>query len=272
MAELPATKVIRLDRRGFRLFATIDDPATRNAMTDELVADLFAVLDATKDDRSIRVLVLQGANGAFCAGANLKGNLARLKADVKLDETDPILTANRRGGELYAKLNAHPMLVIAIVDGPAFGGGLGLTSCADIVLATPRARFALSETGLGIPPAQIAPYVVARVGLKHARRLALTGARFDAQEGVAIGLVDHLCPRDDDLQAALNAIYENVGRCAPGANATTKRLLLASIGRRPEELTDEAATAFSAALRGEEGREGLAAFLEKRPARWVEKS
>jgi isohexenylglutaconyl-CoA hydratase len=272
MAELPATKVIRLDRRGFRLIATIDDPATRNAMTDELVADLFAVLDATKDDRSIRVLVLQGANGAFCAGANLKGNLARLKTDVKLEETDPILTANRRGGELYAKLNAHPMLVIAIVDGPAFGGGLGLTSCADIVLATPRARFALSETGLGIPPAQIAPYVVARVGLKHARRLALTGARFDAREGVAIGLVDHLCPRDDDLQAALNAIYENVGRCAPGANATTKRLLLASIGRRPEELTDEAATAFSAALRGEEGREGLAAFLEKRPARWVEKS
>jgi isohexenylglutaconyl-CoA hydratase len=147
MAELPQTKVVRLERSGFRLIATIDDPATRNAMTDELVADLFAVLDATTDDRGIRVLVLQGANGAFCAGANLKGTIERLKADLKLDETDPLFTANRRGGELYAKLNAHPMLVIAVVDGPAFGGGLGLASCADIVLATPRARFALSETG-----------------------------------------------------------------------------------------------------------------------------
>ena len=103
MADLPATKAIRLERRGFRLIATIDDPATRNAMTDELVADLFALLDATKDDRSIRVLVLQGANGAFCAGANLKSNLERLEADLKLDETDPLFTANRRGGELYAR-------------------------------------------------------------------------------------------------------------------------------------------------------------------------
>ncbi|MBV8849121.1 MAG: enoyl-CoA hydratase/isomerase family protein [Methylobacteriaceae bacterium] len=269
--DLPTTKVIRLERRGFRLIATIDDPATRNAMTDELAADLFGILDATHDDRSVRVLVLQGANGAFCAGANLKANLERLKIDLKLDETDPLFIANRRGGELYAKLNAHPMLVIAIVDGPAFGGGLGLTCCADIVLATPRARFALSETGLGIPPAQIAPYVVARIGLRHARRLALTGARFDGQEGAAIGLVDHYCPRESDLQSTLASIYENVGRCAPGANATTKRLLLPTVGRRPEELADEAATAFSASLRGEEGREGLAAFLEKRPARWVEK-
>jgi isohexenylglutaconyl-CoA hydratase len=272
MAELPATKVIRLERSGFRLIATIDDPATRNAMTDELVADLFATLDATVDDRSIRVLVLQGANGAFCAGANLKGTIERLKADLKLDETDPLFAANRRGGELYARLNAHPMLVIAVVDGPAFGGGLGLACCADIVLGMPRARFALSETGLGIPPAQIAPYVVARVGLRHARRLALTGARFDAPEAVAIGLVDHFCPRDEDLQAVLNSIFENVGRCAPAANATTKRLLLATVGRRPEDLADEAATAFSASLRGDEGREGLAAFLEKRHARWVEKS
>jgi isohexenylglutaconyl-CoA hydratase len=271
MADLPATKVIRLERRGFRLIATIDDPATRNAMTDALVSDLFALLEATADDRSLRVLVLQGANGAFCAGANLKGNLERLKADLKLDETDPLFTANRRGGELYARVNSHPMLVVANVDGPAFGGGFGLACCADIVVTTPRARFALSETGLGIPPAQIAPYVVARIGLHQARRLALTGARFDGREAAAIGLVDHYCERDDDLQATLQAIYDNVGRCAPGANATTKRLLLATIGRRPEDMIDEAATAFSSSLRGEEGREGLAAFLEKRAARWVEK-
>src|SRR5947209_18803456 len=127
MTELPATKVIRLERRGFRLIATIDDPSTRNAMTDELVADLFSLLEATRDDRSIRALVLQGANGAFCAGANLKGNLERLKADLKLDETDPLFTANRRGGELYAKLNAHPILVIAVVD------EIGRASCRERV-------------------------------------------------------------------------------------------------------------------------------------------
>jgi isohexenylglutaconyl-CoA hydratase len=271
MSALPETKSLRLDRQGSRLYVTLDDPETRNAMTDRLVADLEATLAATENDRTLRTLILQGANGSFCAGANLKGALSELKSAPKPDEPDPLFVSNRRGGELFARVNSHPQTIVAVVDGPAFGGGFGLACCADVVVTTSRARFALSETSLGIPPAQIAPYVVARIGLKLARRLALTGARFDGRYAAEIGLADFHCASEEELAATMKTLLNDIGRCAPGANAVTKRLLLSTVGRQPHELIDAAAEAFASCLRGAEGQEGVAAFNEKRPANWVEK-
>lgn len=272
MSGLPDTTVIRLKRQGSRLHATLDDPATRNAMTDALVADLEAVLTATESDRTLRTLVIEGANGAFCAGANLKGALEALKAPPRPGEVDPLVVMNRRGGELFARLNAHPLMTVAVVDGPAFGGGFGLVCCMDVVVATPRARFALSETGLGIPPAQIAPYVVQRVGLRHARRLALTGARLDGAAAAKVGLADFYCETADELDQTLTALFNDIGRCAPNANGVTKRLLFSCLRQSPDDFVLEAAAAFASCLRGAEGREGVAAFNEKRPAAWVETS
>ncbi|GGC68056.1 enoyl-CoA hydratase/isomerase family protein [Chelatococcus reniformis] len=270
-APLPATTILKLDRQGSRLYATIADPSTRNAMTAALVEDLWAVLNATENDRSLRTLILQGADGAFCAGADLKGTNKALDSAPGAGEVDPLEAQNRAGGELFAKLNEHPLAVIAVVDGPAFGGGFGMACCADIVLATPRARFALSETGLGIPPAQIAPYVVGRIGLRMARRLGLAGTRLDGAQAQDIGLVDFYCETADSLEATLTKVLNDIGRCAPGANAVTKRLFLSVGSLSPAAYRDEAARAFAGCLRGEEGQEGVRAFAEKRPARWVEK-
>jgi isohexenylglutaconyl-CoA hydratase len=270
MSSLPQTKAIRLDRKGSRLYVTLDDPATRNAMTEQLTSDLSAVLAATAEDRTLRTMIIQGSNGAFCAGANLKGARVSLGEPPPAGAPDPLFLSNRRGGELFARVNSHPLTVIAIVTGPAFGGGFGLACCADVVISTPQSRFALSETSLGLPPAQIAPYVAARLGLKTARRLALTGARFDGKYALEIGLADFYCATEQELEATMTKLLNDIGRCAPGANAVTKRLLLATVGRRPEELLDAAAEAFAACLRGPEGREGVAAFNEKRPASWVE--
>jgi isohexenylglutaconyl-CoA hydratase len=270
MTTLPATTVIRLEREDWRLFATIDDPATRNAMTAELTADLFAILAATREDRSLRALILSGSNGAFCAGADLRrarGTGAGV-ADPP-DTIDPIYAANRRGGELFAALDAHPLVTIAVVDGPAFGGGFGLACCADFIIAGPNARFALSETGLGLPPAQIAPYVVGRLGLRLARQLALTGRRLDGAEALALGLADRTAADEAEITAHLARLFAEIGRCAPGANAVTKHLLQTASVTDPERYRDMAAQAFRDGWRGPEGREGVRAFAEKRPPAWA---
>ena len=137
------------------------------------------------------------------------------------------------------------------------------------MIATQRARFALAETSLGIPPAQIAPYLVARLGERHVRRLALTGARVDGREAAAIGLADYYCETDEQRDATLATLVEQIGRCAPGANAVTKRLIQASRDGATPAYIEDAARSFAACLRGPEGREGVAAFLEKRVPSWA---
>jgi len=265
---LPPTRVLRLERRNFYLRVRIDDPATRNAMTDALVGDLEAVLEATADDRALRALVIEGTEGAFCAGADLKAVGAAAGDD--LQGRSPAWLANRRGGRLYQRLNAHPMAVIALVDGPAMGGGMGLVCCADLIICTRRARFALSETSLGLVPAQIAPYVVGRLGLATARRLALSGARLDGEGALGIGLADQLAESAEDMEARLVTALNDIGRCARDANALTKRLLLSCADGVDESYPDQAADAFARCAGGQEGQEGMAAFAGKRRPAWVE--
>ncbi len=146
---------------------------------------------------------------------------------------------------------------------------MGLAAAADIVIATQRARFALTETSLGLPPAQIAPHLVGRLGERMTRRLALTGARFDGREAAAIGLADVYCDSDEARDAEVAALIKAIERCAPGANAETKRLLRACRAEPPDVYIETAARSFAAALRSPEGREGLAAFLGKRAPAWA---
>jgi isohexenylglutaconyl-CoA hydratase len=140
----------------------------------------------------------------------------------------------------------------------------------DVVLATEDAKFSISETTLGVPPAQIAPFVAARIGVARTRRLALTAHRFDGREAERIGLVDQACADPAELETALAHVLAGIFRCAPEANAATKRLLLASRTLPREALLDQSADAFAASLRGPEGQEGVTAFLEKRKPKWAQ--
>jgi isohexenylglutaconyl-CoA hydratase len=269
MTMLPTTRVLELERRGAHLFVTMNDPTTRNALSAAMLAEFEAVLAATRSDRTVRALILQGRDGMFCAGGNLKGTLGG--AAPAGCGSDPVYEENQRGGRLFRDLNGHPMVVIAVVDGTAMGGGLGLACCADVVITTPRARFALSETSLGLTPAQIAPFVVNRIGLAAARRLALTGARFEGTVAAAIGLSDHHCDSTEHAAATLQRLLVDIGRCGPHANAVTKALLfeVAEIDDR-DDLIRRAADAFTTCLRSDEGREGIAAFIDKRRPAWAE--
>jgi len=268
--DLPSFETLLLRRDGPRLHVTLNRPEARNAISRDMVRDLAALADLLEKDGKTSIVVVRGANGTFCAGGDIRGFMASFKSPPpKPGERDPVALGNREFGTFMTRFEVLPQTIVMVVEGAAFGGGLGLLCAGDVVLAAADAKFALSETGLGIPPAQIAPFVAARIGVARTRRLALTGARFDGREAERIGLVDQAYADVAALDAALAQTLAEILRCAPGANAAIKRLLLASRTTPRDELLDRSADAFAACLRGEEGQEGVTAFLEKRKPRWA---
>ena len=272
MTDLPRFETLLLERRGRALHVTLNRPETKNAINRDMVRDLTALADLMEQDRETSAIVMRGANGTFCAGGDIKGFMAMFKsAPPKAGEKDSVALGNREFGSFMTRFEALPQAIVMVVEGAAYGGGLGLLCAGDVVLATADAKFAMSETGLGIPPAQIAPFVAARVGIARTRRLALTGYRFDGREAERIGLVDVACA--DAGRARGRASRRCSPRSAAARRARTraiKRLLLASRTMPRDQLLDESADAFAACLRGPEGQEGVTAFLEKRKPNWVD--
>jgi isohexenylglutaconyl-CoA hydratase len=263
------TRDLLIARRGAVVFATFNRPEAKNALNAPMVDALFALASALEEDRSARALVLQGAGGTFCAGGDIKEFAGQLMAaDPAPGEADPVAVANRRFGDLLLKLDALPQVVVSLVAGAAFGGAMGFVAVSDVTLAAAGAKFSLSETTLGLPPAQIGPFVVRKIGLFNARRLALTGARFEAEDALRAGLIDRVVARtsiDDALAALLNEIL----RCEPAAVAATKAIFNRAGAAVQSGLLDLAAAEFARCLRGA-GREGAAAFAQKEKAPWVE--
>jgi isohexenylglutaconyl-CoA hydratase len=267
MTTLPKTDNLILERDGSVLTVRLNRPEVKNALADEMVVELHAVLDAIREDRSLRTLVIRGEGGVFCAGGDIKAFKTSLQ-DVPPSEDD-IARGNRGFGDLMIKLNEQPQVVIMLVEGAAIGGGLGLCCVGDVTIVTREAKFRLSETSLGIPPAQIAPFVTERVGLTTARRLMLTGARFKGEEAVQYG-IGHILAKDaEDLDVKCAQVLEQIALCAPGANAVTKGIVFEATRRPRAEALDVAARGFAACMLSDEGREGVTAFLEKRKPNWA---
>jgi isohexenylglutaconyl-CoA hydratase len=269
MPELPETAHIRLEPQGPVLRLWLDRPQLRNAMSGQMVREIFATFEAVRDDRNVRVVVLRGAGGTFCAGADIK-NMAVAPEAPAAGARDELKESNRRFGAMLAAVNAAPQAVIAAVEGYAMGGGFGLACVADVTIATADARFAMTEVTLGVVPAAISPFVVRRIGLTAARRLGVSGARLDGSEAREIGIA-HLTVKDAaEMGAAITAAIHQILQCAPEAVAETKRLMLRAAGPAPmTELLDQAAESFVRAVRGPEGREGTKAFVEKRKPAWA---
>lgn len=271
--SLPSCETLDLKLEEGVLTITLNRPQCRNAMNITLVGELMSAFDAVENDCSVRAIVLRGAEGHFCAGADIKDmSGARAKAVVEAGTVhgDPVAELNRQFGALMTKANHAPQAVIAYIEGAVLGGGFGLSCVSDIAICHADAQFGLPETGLGITPAQIAPFVVQRIGITQARRLGVTGGRFDGRYALQLGLVHELCDDTAQMDALLAKTLKQIRRCAPGANAGTKQLML-RVGSAPmDELLDRAAIEFAAAVRGEEGVEGMTAFIQKRQPSWNE--
>jgi isohexenylglutaconyl-CoA hydratase len=268
MSTFPDTEHLILEQADGWLTVWLNRPEARNALSHELTAELRAVLGAVRDDRRVRGITLRGKGGVFCAGGDLKGFRSNYQGGAQTE--DDIAASSRAGGEMFDLINEMPQVVVILVEGAAIAGGLGMVCTGDVVAVTREAKFSMTETMLGIPPAQIAPFVVQRLGLRTARRLMLTGARFDGEEAGRLGLADYVVDDAAHLDAVEADIRKQVMRCAPGANAVTKEIVLATRHLDRPAMLDFAARGFAKCMLGDEGREGVASFLEKRKPAWAE--
>lgn len=263
---LPTTKSLILERTGSVLYVWFNRPEVRNALNQEMTKELELVLDAIKDDRSVRSVVVKGKGGYFCAGGDIKGFKSGMQGEM---DHAGVARSNRSFGDLMTKINEQPQVMIMLVEGAAIGGGLGLACVGDVTIVTQDTKFRLSETSLGIPPAQIAPFVTERIGLTQARRLMLTGARFQGGEAVEYGVAHMVAADAKELDSLCQEVLEQISQCAPTANATTKAIIFETMRQSRPAALDFAANGFASCMLSEEGREGVAAFVEKRPAKWV---
>jgi isohexenylglutaconyl-CoA hydratase len=259
------SETLIVERRGGWLEIRLNRPETRNALSSDMVEELTALLVDVAPDRGVRGITLSGAGGVFCAGGDLKSFRQDLQAT---GARQAVIAASERAGALFHRLNTMPQFVTVLVEGAAMAGGLGLVCAADAVAVTRDAQFAFTEIRLGIAPAQIAPYAVARFGRTSARRLMLSGGRFDGVEAGRLGLADRVADDAEGLADFDAALRAQVLAAAPGAVAATKALILGDTPRDAAAARRHAAEVFADGLLGDEGREGIAAFLGKRRPAW----
>ncbi len=260
-------KTLLVSRSGPVLTVTLHRPAQRNAMNVAMLEELGAVMDGVAVGE-VRVLVLQGAGGHFCAGGDIKDMASAAQARAQ-DGTDPVAAFNRRFGTMLQRMDALPCAVVALCEGAVMGGGFGLVCVADVAVAVEGTRFRLPETSLGISPAQIAPFVVHRVGRSHARRLAVTGETLGAAEACALDLVHSVASSRSAAEAQLEGLLHRILRNEPHAVAETKRVVSAASTGPLDAVLDEAAAGFARLARGEPAAQGFQAFVTRSPAPWV---
>jgi len=251
-----------IDERGLATL-TLNRPERHNAFDGELVAHLSDALRRLDAQEDVRIVLIRGEGHSFSAGADVDW-LKRMSA-ASFDEN--LADANALA-ELMHRLDRLSKPTIAFVHGAAYGGGVGLAACCDIVIATERASFCLSEAKLGIIPAVIGPFVIRAIGARQARRYFLTAEVIFAQAARDIGLV-HEAASEEAAPALCEKVVAALLRCAPGAQAEAKSLVSQCEGRAiDDDLARETARRIAARRASLEGREGLKAFLEKRPPSW----
>jgi methylglutaconyl-CoA hydratase len=253
---------LRRTDRGAVATVTLARPEVHNALNAALVEELTSCFEELADDERVRAVVLEGEGRSFCAGADV--GYMRDTAGYSYKEN---LEDARRMATMFWFLDESPKPVVAKVRGAAIGGGAGLVAVSDVAVAEEGTRFAFSEVRLGIAPATIAPFATRKIGASHARSLFLTGERFGAQRAREIGLV-HVVTPEADLDAAVEEKLGQLLQGGPAAQATVKGLLLRLETTEPMEQPGLTARVISELRTGEEGQEGLAAFLEKREPQW----
>lgn len=265
-ADCMTDDVILSEQVGPVLTVRLNRPDTHNALTPEMISELTRLFRSLAAREDVRVVVLTGNGRSFCAGADL--GAMRAAADFTYEEN---VADGQAIFDLMLAIDACPKPTVARVNGAAIGGGAGLISCCDCVVAVDRAVFAFSETRLGIVPAVISPFVLAKIGPAQARELFLTGERFDALRAQRAGLVQHVTT-PDDLDAFVNNRVTQFLESAPGAQAAAKQLIRTVAYQPPEAMRDYTTNLIAERRASDEGREGMSAFLEKRPPWWQRRS
>jgi isohexenylglutaconyl-CoA hydratase len=263
----PGYANITLARDGAVARLTLNRPDRRNALTHAMMLELEDAFAKVRDDQSCRVLVLRGAGGHFCAGGDLDA-MADMPPKPANGAADPLVPAYRQLGDALLTLNHLPQAVVAIVEGSAVGGGLGLACCSDVVILHESARLGMPEPKWGFIPSQILPFVVRRVGEGAARDLAVTGRVIDGMEAHRLGIGRHFCANQAELNRTLKALIDDILKLEPGALATVKRLVLSAATADDRTVLDDAAESLVDLLRRPQAAEGIKAFMAKAAPPW----
>ncbi|HYC91492.1 MAG TPA: enoyl-CoA hydratase/isomerase family protein [Thermoanaerobaculia bacterium] len=248
------------------LTVTLNRPDVHNAFNDELIAeaiDLFSNLDTS----AARAIVLKGTGKNFCAGADLNWMSRMVSYTRDQNVRDSSLLA-----KMYALMNECPLPVVGRIHGAAIGGGVGLVSVCDVAISMSTSQFGLSEVKLGILPAVISPYVIAKIGQTHARALFLTGERFNAERAQRIGLVHRVVESEAELDAAVYETVTQLKTSGPEAVRECKKLIAHVAAHELADAIPYTIEAIATRRVSDEGQEGMKAFLEKGLASWVSKN
>ena len=251
-----------IDARGVATL-TLNRPEKRNALSSELISALHEAADSLAAETSVRAVILTGAGDTFCAGGDLRWMQEQMAADGETRAAEA-----RKIAHMLRALNELPKPVIARVQGNAFGGGIGLMSVADVAIGVEGSSFGLTETRLGMIPATIGPYVIARLGEAMARRVFMSSRVFGAEEVLALGLAARIVPAEG-LGAAVEAEVAPYLNCAPGAVAEAKALTRDFGPKIDDEVIEASISALIARWQSDEAQDGIAAFFAKEKAPWV---
>ncbi len=246
-------------------WVTLNRPEVHNAFDENVIHRLREVFQILAEDNHCRVVVVKGAGKSFSAG----GDVNWMKRAAAFSHNENLADAEYLAAMLNSLYNLNKM-TIACVRGFAMGGGLGLLSCCDMVIADENATFALSEVKIGLMPATISPYVLAAMGERNARRYFQTGERFKGQRAYELGLVHELVTTEEEMDAQLNIILDHVRDNGPFAMREAKRLIM-DYADQPisAKMMQDSAERIAAIRARPEAKEGLTAFLEKRKPNWI---
>ncbi|WP_425409631.1 enoyl-CoA hydratase/isomerase family protein [Hyphococcus sp.] len=254
--------ITTIDQRGVARL-TMNRPDIRNAFNEELIGGICDAMGRLNSDPNVRAIVLTGAGKAFSAGADLNMMKRAAKYSAAENKDDA-----RRLAHMLSSIYHSAKPTVALVNGPAMGGGLGLIAACDIAIGADTAFFALSEVRVGLIPAVISPYVIQAITVRQARRYFLSGERFDAKHAADMGLLHKAVPAET-LNDALDALLNELLACGPGAQTLAKELIR-KVAYQPlaDAVTEATAGMIAKTRASDEGKEGIAAFLEKRKPNW----
>jgi len=243
---------------------TLNRPEVHNAFNNELINDLYDIFEQLKQNYDIRVIVITGNGKSFCAGADLNWMKSVINYSYEQNYQESLKLA-----KLMYLIFTHPKPIIAKINGTAIGGGVGLMSVCDILIASENAKFGLSEVKLGLVPAAISPFVMSRIGEAWARELFVTGERITANRAEEINLVNKVVPQSE-LDNAVNEKVEMILKNGPDAIKTVKEMIFQVTQVKFPEIQEYTAKLIANLRLSKEGQEGMNAFLEKRKPNWVE--
>ncbi|SDR33346.1 enoyl-CoA hydratase/isomerase family protein [Pseudovibrio sp. Tun.PSC04-5.I4] len=267
MSDVQVASVVLCERQDAWLTITLNQPEKRNPLTSDVIAQISQALREVREDRSLRGITITGAGGVFCAGGDLKAFQKILAGGEQAEALAHEVSLE--AAEFFALVAAQPQVTVALVEGAAMAGGLGMACACDFIVTTNDAKFAFSETRIGLPPAQIAQYVIKRLGYQKAKKMLVLGSKLTGAEAGQLELADVTVADATALKEAEAVLQKQVLACAPGAVAATKGVVEDALYLEQEALRESAASYFAKAVVGDEGQEGVMSFMQKRKPSWT---